>query len=149
MGKNAVETTEIIKVDLDSRQWDEHEFLSGFPKFRSGVVLVESAEHWEHPLKSKTDENVNHVKHCVLKNRRTTICEVACILGMLCVSVQSALRDNLNMHPVASKFMPCLLSEEQKENCVTMCLDFEEMPERDAKLVLKSVTHVETWVLWV
>jgi hypothetical protein len=47
-----------------------------FSKFKSGVACVEDAEGLERPLRNETDENVDRVKECVLKNRRITICEV-------------------------------------------------------------------------
>jgi hypothetical protein len=56
------------------------------------------------------------VKELVLTNRRITICKVAAnFVG----SFQSIWKDNLNMHQNSAKFMPCLLSEEQKKNHVT------------------------------
>ena len=47
------------------------------------------------------------------------------------MSVQSILKDNLNTHKIATIFMPCLLSVEQKENYVIMCWDFQERLEKD------------------
>jgi hypothetical protein len=35
----------------------------------------------------------------------------------------------MNMHQIATKCMPCLLSEEQKKHCVNMGLHLEERPE--------------------
>jgi hypothetical protein len=58
---------------------------------------------------SKTDENVDHVKEFIIGNRRTMICEVADKFGILFGSVQSILKDNLNMYQIATKFVPRLL----------------------------------------
>jgi hypothetical protein len=38
--------------------------------------------------------------------------------------VQNILQDNMNMCWITAKFMPHLLGEEQKDNCVIMCWIF-------------------------
>jgi hypothetical protein len=40
----------------------------------------------------------------------------------------------MNMHQIATKFMPCLLSEEQKKNCVSVGLHLEERPKKRPKI---------------
>jgi hypothetical protein len=65
------------------------------------------------------------------------------MLGISFVSVQSTLKDSPNMHQIATKFMPCLLSEEQKENRVSTCLDLEERPDKSPKFLLKVMTGDE------
>jgi hypothetical protein len=89
------------------------------------------------PLPSKTDEGMDQVKE-LLKNRIITIHQVADMLGMSFGSVQSTLKDNLNMHQISAKFVPCLLNEGQKENHVKTCQDFQEWHKRDAELLDSS-----------
>jgi hypothetical protein len=71
------------------------------------------------------------VKELVHKNRRISIHEVASMLGISFGSLQSILKDNLNMHWIAAKFVPHLLNEEQKENSVNTCQDLQGRLERD------------------
>lgn len=58
---------------------------------------------------------MDYVKECVLENRINFVCEVANALGISDWSVQSILNDNLKMHQIATKFMPQLLTEEQRK----------------------------------
>lgn len=51
----------------------------------------------------------------LLGNSILTTCKV---LGISFGSVQSILKDNLNMFHVVAKFIPCLLSEELTVVCV-------------------------------
>jgi hypothetical protein len=51
---------------------------------------------------SKTGENVDQVIELVLKNRRVTVVEPANMLGVLFGSVQSMLKDSLNVHQLAA-----------------------------------------------
>jgi hypothetical protein len=60
------------------------------------------------------------------------------MLGISFGSVQSNLKDNLNMRQISAKFVPCLLNEEQKENHVIICQDLQERHERDPELLQDS-----------
>jgi hypothetical protein len=72
-------------------------------KFRSDLTSVEGAEFWGCPPKRRTDESVK----CFLTNSRITICGVSYKLGISVMIVQNILKDNLNMHDIASTFVPC------------------------------------------
>jgi hypothetical protein len=84
------------------------------------VTSVERVEHCRHQSTSKTDETVVRVKELVLESRRITIHEVAYMLEYLFGSVQSILKDNLNMLWIAAKFLLPFLSKEQKKKYITL-----------------------------
>jgi hypothetical protein len=75
-------------------------------------------------------------KH-VLENSRISAHEVAKMLGFVFLSVQSILKDGLNICWLATKFMPLLLSEEQQENHANICIQdrLERVPEFLCKIV--------------
>jgi hypothetical protein len=49
--------------------------------------------------------------------------------------IHSIFNDSVNIHWIATKIMPCLLIEEQKENCVSTCQDLQARHERDWNLL--------------
>jgi hypothetical protein len=57
------------------------------------------------------------------------------MLGISCEPVQSTVKENLNAHRIAAKFVPHLLSEEHKENHVNTCQDLQESLERDPEFI--------------
>jgi hypothetical protein len=59
---------------------------------------------------------MDHVKECVLENRLNFVCKVANVLGIADWSVPCILNGNVKMLQIATKFVPQLPSEEQKEN---------------------------------
>jgi len=69
---------------------------------------------------STTDSSMDHVKECALENRINFVCKVANVFGISDLSFQSILNDNLKMHQIATKFMPQLLNEKQKENHINL-----------------------------
>jgi len=68
------------------------------------------------------------------------------MLEILFVSDEIILTDSLNMRCTANKFASCVLSEEQKTNCVVVCQDLQERLERDPEFALKNITGDEMWV---
>jgi hypothetical protein len=68
------------------------------------------------------------------------------MLGILFGSVQSILKDNLNMCQAAIKFMSHLLSAEEEKNLVSMCQHRRGRLGRDPEFLLKIITGDETWV---
>jgi hypothetical protein len=54
--------------------------------------------------------------------------------------------ENLGMHHVAGKFMPQLLSEDQKKNHVDVSKELVDHANGDENFVKNVVTHDETWV---
>jgi hypothetical protein len=82
----------------------------------------------------------------VHKNRRINIYKVANILGISSGLVQSTLKHYLNMHSIAAKFVPSLVSEREKENCVNMCQNPQVRLERSPKFLSKITTGDEMWV---
>jgi hypothetical protein len=71
------------------------------------VISAEKTECSGHPSTRKTKENVDQVKEIVHENKRITIHEVANMLGISSFgSVQSILKEHLNMHQIATKFVP-------------------------------------------
>jgi hypothetical protein len=86
------------------------------------------------------------VKELVHENRRITIRNVADTLRISSGSVQNILKHSLNMRWIASRFVPCRLSEEQ-ENCVGTCQDLQGRLGRDPEFLLKITTRAMG--LWV
>ena len=55
------------------------------------------------------------------------------------------LMEDLNMKRVSSKFVPWLLTEDQKNNRLNVCYDLREQAGNDTQILSKVVTGDETW----
>ena len=58
---------------------------------------------------------VERVRNLVMADHRSTVQEIAQEVGVSKDSAHAILRDDLNMHRMAAKFVPKLLSPEQKD----------------------------------
>jgi hypothetical protein len=61
-----MQTFKPLKVILESRQWGENKFLSGF---ETSVASVEDAKHSGCQMTSRTGKNMDQVKDFLLKIR--------------------------------------------------------------------------------
>jgi hypothetical protein len=81
--------------------------------FETSVTSVEDVERSGCQSTSKTSENMAQVKDFVLKNRIMNICKLL-MLEISFGSVLSILKDSLNVHQIAAKFVPSVLTEDQE-----------------------------------
>jgi len=78
-----------------------------FSQLKNDVTSVEDAR----PDGQETVAFHNHPQPP--KKKKFSIHEVANMLGTSSGSIQCIMKDNLNMHQIATEFLPCLLSEEK------------------------------------
>ena len=52
---------------------------------------------------------------------------------------------NLNIKRLSAKFVPRLLTEDQKNNCLNVCYDLREQVGNNTQILSKVVTGDETW----
>jgi hypothetical protein len=65
----------------------------------------------------KIEENIQKVWKVIRTNLRSTVCEVAEEAVISKILYHEILTENLGMHRVAPKFVPCLLSEAEIKSC--------------------------------
>ena len=117
-----------------------------YERFKSGNESVKDEERSGRPSTSKTDENVKKVAKIVRSNRRMTIRELTEELNISYGSVQSILTDDLQMRRVSAKFVPRLLTDEQKEIRVSVCTELKDRLHADPDFMAKIVNGDESWV---
>jgi hypothetical protein len=89
-------------------------------------VSVESDECSGRPSTSKTTENIEKIQELIHEDRHRIIHELADTAGISYGVCQGILTDNLNMHHIATKFVARLLTNDQKQWRVNMCLELRE-----------------------
>jgi len=71
--------------------------------------------------------------------------EVVIEVGISKSSCHEILVDNLRMQQVATKFVPCLLTDEQKQKCLKLSQELFDSANND-NCVKNIITGDETWV---
>jgi bacterioferritin-associated ferredoxin len=83
-------------------------------------VSVEDDERSGRPRISKTTGNVEKIRELIHEDRRRTIHKLADTVGISCGVCQEILTENLNMRRIAAKFLPQLLTNDQKQQRVNV-----------------------------
>ena len=91
-------------------------------------------------------DNIEHVKQIVCADRRLMVRTIAKELSINKDTVWSIITENLEMRKVCAKMVPKLLSEDQKQQRVTVCQDIIERLEDDPDLLRRVITGDESWI---
>ena len=94
-----------------------------FEPFSNGYESVEDEERSGRPSTSKTQENVERVSEMIRSNRWLAIREISDDLNVSYGPVQNILTTDLNMRRVNAKFVPRVLTVEQKQEHLSISLD--------------------------
>jgi len=95
-------------------------------RFRRGRTSLEDDERSGRPSTSSTPKNVETIRRLVHEDRQRTIKDIVAIINVSYGTVQTVLTCDLNMHRVATKFVPRLLTPEQKEHRVAICQELRQ-----------------------
>ena len=94
---------------------------------------------------STTLENIAKVCKAILADRRQTIHVVCEIVGLSYGTIQCILLDSLNTRCISARFVPRLLSDDQKAHRVSVCKELKQVRD-DPNFISNIITCDETWV---
>ena len=97
------------------------------------------------PSTSRTDENIQKIRDAIMFDRRRTINELEALTGVLWTSCQRILTEELHIKRVAVKFVPRLLSENQRANRLDACCEMKDQLKTLPDFLSKIITGDESW----
>jgi len=121
LGESGVETFEMIRCAYGNEGTSRVRCFEWHAHFRRGRTSLEDNERSGRPSTSSTPKSVKTIRRLVHEDHRRTIKDIAVIVNVSHGTVQIILMCDLNMHCVAAKFVPRLLTPEQKEHHVAIC----------------------------
>ena len=92
-----------------------------FKRFKDGRQSNDNDPRPGRPSTSTDAVHVAQVRAVVRSNRRLTVREIAEECNISVGSCHAILTEKLEMHRVAAKFVPRLLTEDQREGRVAIC----------------------------
>jgi hypothetical protein len=114
--------------------------------FKVGQVSVEDDDHSGRPSTSKTTENVEKIRELIHEERRRTIHELADAGGISFGICQEIITENLNMRRISAKFVPRLLTNDQKQRRINVCLELQDKAKEDRIFISRIITGDESWI---
>ena len=117
-----------------------------YQRFKLGRTSIEDDPKSGRPSSSTGDDHIEKVRSVIRENRRLTVREVSEEVGICKSSCHTILTEKLKMHRVAAKFVPRLLTEELKQNRVTVSQELLDRSNTDENFLKNVITGDETWV---
>ena len=145
LGKTAIEAHEMLQKAFKEEALNHTQVFEWFALFKQGEMSAEDHPHSGHPSTSLTDENVEKIQQKINKDRQYTTDEISEAIGVGWSSCQWILTVDLNTRNVAANFVPCLLTQDQKNTCLTLCQDLKNHIESDQNFLSKVIRGNESW----
>ena len=117
-----------------------------YRRFKIGRTSVDSDLRSGRPSLTTTPENIELVRLAIEGDRRLTVRELENDLGIPKATVWEILNKILGMTRVSAKFIPKLLTTEQKDLRCEIAQENLEMVSDDENVLKKVIAGDESWV---
>ena len=116
-------------------------------KFESGVESIKNAPKSGRPKSASCKEIVSKIKEIIEGDARFTVRDIARKVGISLSKVHLILKKHLKVRKISARWVPHLLTDEQKRQRVKVAKKLLQMfPKYDKKQFANVVTGDETWV---
>jgi len=122
------------------------QYFEWFKHFKQGRMLVSEDPRPGQTSTSTNDDHVGRVHAVIRENRRLTVQEVADKVGISIGSCHQIFTEKTRMCPVSAKFMPCMLTDDQKENHFEICQEVLANANGNENVLNNIITGDEMWV---
>ncbi|XP_068204662.1 protein GVQW3-like [Palaemon carinicauda] len=146
LNKSATETHQMLRQVYGDTAVSHKTVCKWFGRCKEGKESRDDDDRSGRPSTSRNDDNIAAVKTIIRSNRRLTIRELSEETNLSFGSVQVILTDDLNMRHLTTKFVPCILTAEQKESRFAIPSELFERSVADAAFLSSIVTGDESWV---
>ena len=116
-------------------------------KFQSGQQQLKDAARPGRPVTSTTPKNVEKIRELLKTDARLTVRQLSRMTGLSLSRVHLILKKHLKVKKINARWIPHLLTEDQKKARVTMAKKLLNMyPKFSQKSFTNLITGDETWV---
>ena len=122
------------------------QYFEWYSRFKTGRTSIDEDPRSGRPSTSTDDLHIDAVRDLIIQNCRLSIREIAEDVGISFGSFQAILTEKLNMHRVAAKFVPHVLTEDQKATRVNISQELLDRVNIDENFLKTIITGDETWV---
>ncbi|CAH2017335.1 unnamed protein product [Acanthoscelides obtectus] len=118
-----------------------------YGEFKRGQVSLSDDPRVGAPKTAVTQENVDAVRKLIIEDRRVTYREIEASLKISKTSIQKILHEELGVRKLVSRWIPHLLTEEQKAARVNWCQKtIDRFNSGNTKTVYSIVSGDESWI---
>ncbi|XP_050028453.1 protein GVQW3-like [Dermacentor andersoni] len=145
-GDSQVETIRMIQTAFGVYSMSSTQIKEWYNQFEDGRTSVECEPRSGRPSTCRNDQVIAEVNAVLMRDRRVTIREIAEKVGISPVSAHSIMTEDSAMKRVAAKFVPTLLTVEQKQLRVEVSEDMLDSTNSDPDFMKTIITGDESSV---
>jgi histone-lysine N-methyltransferase SETMAR len=146
LGKSATETLEMIQQGFGDQSLSHAQVFQWHARFKADRTSVDDDERTGRPTSCTTPETVALIQELIRQDRRLTIRDIAEEVKVGYGTCQRVLTEELGMHRVAAKFVPRILTADQKQQRVNICTELRQLAFNDETFLCRVITGDESWV---
>lgn len=115
--------------------------------FKAGRESVQDDARCGRPTTAVNEDNVEAVEDFIMRDRRVSVRHIAAAMDMSIGSVETIIHDQLHMSKVSARWVPRMLTPEQRQVRKETSLEILNLFNEDSEDFLnRLVTQDETWV---
>ncbi|XP_060603854.1 histone-lysine N-methyltransferase SETMAR-like [Ruditapes philippinarum] len=120
-----------------------------FKAFTNGLDNVKDRNRSGRPQTAITSRNIAAVKNLIIDDARYTVREIAYYLNLSTGTIQSILTKELNLRKVCARWVPHLLTEDQKKERVRLAKEtLKKFKNLNSRKINELITGDETWIYY-
>ena len=146
LGKKFTQTFQLLNQAYREDCMSRTQCYDWFKRFKAGRMSVDVDPRPGRPSTSTDDDHVERVRAAIRGNRLSTVREVADEVGISIGPCHQILTEKIQMRSVSAKFVPRLLTEDQKDNRVEISQELLANANGNENFLKKIITGDETWV---
>ena len=143
--KTPTESLKMLQEAFKEQALSRARVFEWFFRFKKWDLSIEDQPRSGRPSSSRNDENIAQIREKLNEDHRYTIDELPEVTGVCWSLVQRILTQDLDMRPVAAKFVPRLLTEDQRKSRLAVCQDLKSKLENDPNFLSRVITGDESW----
>ena len=146
-GKTPQETKEKLDKHYGDSAPSIRTVYKWFQNFRAGHMGTCDAERSGRPVEVTTPEIIDQIHDMVMGDRRVKVRQIASAVGISTERVHNILHKHLDMRKLSARWVPRLLTLDQKRNRVKCCKESLPLFQKNPKdFKRRFVTVDETWI---
>ncbi|UYV75059.1 hypothetical protein LAZ67_12002264 [Cordylochernes scorpioides] len=136
IGKSASKTLDLLKLAFGNENVNKPTTFRWFSRFKNGMESVKDEKRVGRPILHRNPEKVSQISNLIKENPRIGLRDIEEETEISKSLVGSIIKEDLQLNKTPSKFVPKMLTIQQKENRIEKTLIWKE----------KVITGDETWV---
>jgi len=144
LSKMGSESFEMLKQAFGDSCMSRCRTFEWFECFNNGRTSTANNDPSGRPITATTPSKLEQVRTAVNQDRRRTIHDLCAEVGIGYGSRQRILTEQFNIHRNAAKFLPRMLTQDQKDSRVAVCQEQKETVINDPTILLNVVTGDES-----